>query len=403
MNMSQSHVLVVVVDGLRASALGAYGNTNYRTPALDRFSAASLLFDSCFAAAARLDDIYRAMWNGLRPLHVQNTADAAISLSQLARQCGYEAILISDDEAVLALPGGEHFGRRIGVPIAAPDRALLPSLYHAFGIAAEVIEQANASDQHHFVWLHSRGMYGRWDAPVELQAALIDEGDPPPIVDSDSPVLDLGPADSDTAFQYACAYAAQVMVLDECWQGLCEILECGRGSDWLVVLIGARGFPLGEHGKIGGVDERLYVEQLHVPFLMQFPNGLGRLARRLELVSHVDLGLTLANCIAATTSQMDKPLDASDGRNLLPLAADLSVEWRDILMGQSEHARSLRTAEWSCRSDFGMAGGAVSGQGAELFVRPDDRWEANDVAVRCPEEVAEMERRAEEMLRGSST
>src|SRR6187399_1377417 len=60
--MPRSNILVVVVDGLRASALGAYGNTSFPTPALDRFAAQSMLFDACFAPTAELNEIYHALW-----------------------------------------------------------------------------------------------------------------------------------------------------------------------------------------------------------------------------------------------------------------------------------------------------------------------------------------------------
>ena len=49
-----ANILVVVVDGLRASALGAYGNTTFSTPSLDQFAAESLLFDWCYAGSPEL-------------------------------------------------------------------------------------------------------------------------------------------------------------------------------------------------------------------------------------------------------------------------------------------------------------------------------------------------------------
>jgi hypothetical protein len=52
-------------------------------------------------------------------------------------------------------------------------------------------------------------------------------------------------------------------------------------------------------------------------------------------------------------------------------------------------ARSIRTAEWSLIT--GPVAGDTSERGDEndcqLFVRPDDRWEANDVASLCPDEL----------------
>ena len=43
--MHGDNILVIAVDGLRAAALGAYGNTTFPTPALDQFAADSIVFD----------------------------------------------------------------------------------------------------------------------------------------------------------------------------------------------------------------------------------------------------------------------------------------------------------------------------------------------------------------------
>ena len=66
--MPERSILVVAVDGLRAAALGAYGNTAFGTPALDQLAAESFLFDSCLAPAAELAPIYRALWQSVHPL-----------------------------------------------------------------------------------------------------------------------------------------------------------------------------------------------------------------------------------------------------------------------------------------------------------------------------------------------
>src|SRR5215211_4782522 len=65
--MQRPNMLVVVVDGLRASALGAYGNTTFPTPALDEFAAEGVLYDSCFAPTSDLVDIYKALWWSRHP------------------------------------------------------------------------------------------------------------------------------------------------------------------------------------------------------------------------------------------------------------------------------------------------------------------------------------------------
>ena len=155
-------------------------------------------------------------------------------------------------------------------------------------------------------------MYGPWDAPLELQQSLLDEGDPPPVQSTAPPDFMISPSDDpDVAFRFASAYAAQTLVLDECWDGVLQTLAtAGDADDWIVVLIGARGFPLGEHRHVGGIDLRLYSEQLHVPWIIRLPGGLGRLARSGLLTSHLDLMPTLLGAIGQAAAKLRRYLMA---------------------------------------------------------------------------------------------
>jgi hypothetical protein len=89
--------------------------------------------------------------------------------------------------------------------------------------------------------------------------------------------------------------------------------------------------------------------------------------------------------------------DRRDGRSLLPLASDSIVEWRGALLSAgATGSQSLRTAQWCLRTDAAPPlpeQDANRSQGldelaAELYVRPDDHWEANNVAKLCPDAVA---------------
>jgi arylsulfatase A-like enzyme len=166
------------------------------------------------------------------------------------------------------------------------------------------------------------------------------------------------------------------MVLDACW----EVLRAATSGDWQVNLLGLRGFPSGEHGRIGGVDGPLYAEKLHVPWLMRLPEGAGALARSGRLVSSLDLLPTIVDLLDGNGGA--KVTLQSDGRSVLPLLRSARAPWRDALLfgSDSSDERAIRTAEWSLQYDDRTAGG-------RLFVRPDDRWEANEVAALCPDVV----------------
>jgi arylsulfatase A-like enzyme len=388
-----ANVLVIVVDGLRASALGAYGNTTYATPALDRLAAESLLLDWCFAPSPDLSDIYRALWqpNGC----AQNPSTT--SLARIFADAGYATMLVTDDNSLHTYPTASDFDEIVQVANsldAASTRANDASetdLSHVFSAATEQVGEVRR-DKPRLVWLHARGMYGPWDAPLSLQQSLLDEDDASPIESIAPPDIKTSSADDpDAAFRCACAYAAQVMVLDECFENLLDGITASGGNEWLITLLGARGFPLGEHVRIGGIDPRTHAEQLQVPWLVRFPNRLGRLTRVGALTSHRDLLPTLVESIDHG-GRIDR--SAFAGTSILPFASFARTPWRDATISTSASARSVRTATWCLREGAARnAGDTISVEpvsAPELYVRPDDRWEANDVAKLCPEVVEEL-------------
>jgi len=427
--MPLSNILVVVVDGLRASALGAYGNTTYPTPALDGFAADSLLLDACFAPAAELPEIYRALWQSKHPARPVGcvidvaTAEPAPTLPRLLAECGYETTLVTDEPHLTTFAGATDFhdcvqvlsdADAIAPPIRARDIATT-NLARIFAAASDVTERRSnelaqsagqAVKPPQLVWVHAQGMHGVWDAPLDLQESLLDEEDSPPIEAASAPHLTIEPGgDPDIAFRFGIAYAAQAMVLDRCWQYLVDRLApTSRPESWLVMLLGARGYSLGEHQNIGGIDSRLPAEQLHVPWLIQFPDGRGRLARSGALASHLDLLPTLLDW----TGDVRHSSLRLDGSSVVPLAAAMSSAWRESLLSAGElGAFSIRTASWCLRRS--APGDAADRQcdaapsnwdtpQAELFVRPDDRWEANDVAKLCSDVVEDLHRAATESL-----
>jgi arylsulfatase A-like enzyme len=186
--------------------------------------------------------------------------------------------------------------------------------------------------------------------------------------------------DPDQVFGAACAYAGQVIALDQCLAVLWDQLEQSRfGSSTLLSLIGASGFPLGEHGQIGPVEPALYAELIHVPWLLRLPDRSTALMRTQRLAQPPDLAATLADWLRLTP----EGASAQDGVSLLPVLGGQASGDRDRALSVSDRGETaLRTAAWFLRRP---AGGR-----AELYAKPDDRWEVNDVADRCPDVVTSL-------------
>ena len=396
--MSGPNILVIAVDGLRASSLGAYGNASFPTPALDHLAAESLLFDWCYAPTTQLRGVYQALWHSRLPARSVTNAGVdnrrtSDSLPNLFAQHGYETILVTDSAEVVSLEATAGFHECINLANENDTRAhevsdtLTAQVFAAAADAAFGRGSHDGQRKPRLVWVHCRGMYGPWDAPLDLQSSLLDDEDPAPVETVESPALTIAKDQPDEIFRYSCAYAAQAMVLDQCVHELLASLASAEDeSRWLIVLLGVRGFPLGEHARIGGVDSRLYAEQLHVPWLIRFPDRSGRLMRANQLVSHVDLLPTLLDAAFTTASTGVAVLghSAFDGMCVKPVATKLRWPWRDALVAsETSGTRAIRTSEWCLRQELATQD--------ELFVRPDDRWEANDVAKLCPDVVAALD------------
>jgi hypothetical protein len=137
-----------------------------------------------------------------------------------------------------------------------------------------------------------------------------------------------------------------------------------------------RGFPLGEHGVVGGHGSGLYGELTRVPWLARWPDGVGRAVRAQDLVQPADLFATVANWLQLP---VPSPSWSRDIR-LLAESPDQPRGW-DRAVVFSGTQRRLHVPYWAADLDTGPS--------TRLFVKPDDRWEVNDVAVRCPQVVAE--------------
>ena len=382
--MPQPNVLVIAVDGLRASALGAYGNTWYRTPTLDRIAAQSVLCDWAFADSTDLSLLYGGLWQSTAALRSARGGVHQSSLPACLAKIGYHTRLVTDAMELTEFPAAQHFAEAVLCENQPSTDVREVEQTCTAGVLAEVLtflEDNRPSNQPWFLWTHLSGLYGAWDAPHELALSLVEDDDTPPNPSTVAPNLAVDRlAQADDIFAETCRYAAQVMTLDSLLAPLCDLLDTGAASECLLVVLGTRGFPLGEHGQLGGVDGRLYSEQLHVPLLMRLPAGEGALSRILHLVQPADLPATI---LGALDAGGDSPRDGLDFSRLLQ---DMHTPWRSFSLATSVgQSRSIRTAAWYLRSAK-VGPDPIS----ELFVKPDDRWEANNIASLCPEIVADL-------------
>lgn len=374
------NAIAIVVDRLHVGHLGAYGNTWVRTPAIDRLAAEGFVFDQAFIESPDLEHFCAASWLGRHAMCPPRPGDAESSLAALLAARSVPATLLTDDVGVAEAGQAAAFQEVVTLDFPEGERAAETvdetRLARCFAAALEFLESARGP---FLLWCHFRGFSAPWDAPREFRFAFCDEGDPDPPdwVDVPNKIL---PADydPDELLGFSQAYAGQVSVLDACVGVLREALrDLPTGKETMLLLTSARGFPLGEHRRVGTCDEALYSELVHTPLVVGFSQGLAEGDRSQALVQTSDLWHTLldwfrvpAGSIAGGSSRI--------GQNLFPvIRGDLeSARSRTVISGRDQQ-RAIVTPAWYLRARTPP----------ELYLRPDDRWEANDIADRCPEVV----------------
>src|SRR6185503_7260520 len=199
-----------------------------------------------------------------------------------AAKAGLKTILLTDESLVAEHPLATAFAEKILLPtdeVAEAAKEIEETQIARLTQAAmEVIVQ---QQEPYLLWIHSRGMSGPWDAPLEYRNAFRDEDDPQPGDFIAPPLIKPGSSfDPDELLRYVHAYAGQVTVTDLCLGALLDAADEHRlAKETLFAFTSPRGYPLGEHGQVGPVVDALYGEALNVPLIVRLPEKRGALLR----------------------------------------------------------------------------------------------------------------------------
>lgn len=364
------NVICVVVDRLHAGMVGAYGNSWIHTSALDRLAGESFLFDQACLDCPQLARLYRAYWLGMHAADAQQSTGDATSLPRLLATAGMHTALVTDEAEVAGLPLADEFAERVFVESPGEPSAADVSdsgLGRVFGAATDWLQ---SPQQPFFLWVHARGMSGPWDAPYAMRQSFADEEDPQPPTFTAVPDYWLPDQfDPDEVLGVRHAYAGQIAALDACVGAFCEQLShTPLAATTLLTFLSARGFPLGEHRRIGPCDDALYNETAQLVWLMRFPDLRGQMGRSQALIQPPDLPGTLLDWLALDRGR----LGSGDASSLLNVIDGNIESLRDRVLMISRHDRAIRTPGWYLRQPIAGA--------AELYSKPGDRWEVNEVA-----------------------
>ena len=208
---------------------------------------------------------------------------------------------------------------------------------------------------------------------ARMPRTLLGESDPPLLATADVPDRMLPPGfDPDELLVYTQAYAGQIGLLDTCLGGFLEVLDRRRyRTKTLLAVTAPRGFPMGEHCGWGRAMKRCtanWSSAAAAP-LSRSPR---RSARSQALVEPADLWRTLLDWWPKAAAP-----PSPTGVSLMPLVQSSAPP---CATGWSSRA-GPRTGDPHARLVLRKA------EPPELYVKPDDLWEVNDVANRCQDVV----------------
>ena len=330
--------LYLSIDGLQSGMIGAYGNAWIQTPTFDSLACQSALFDRFYASSMDLSDTFDELWQCLPECHkILLTDDAGVFL--------HEQATLFEEKHRLEAKQRKRPARDIEGT----------QFYRNIATLADLLQ--NRSEKPFLFWAHFQGFRGLWDFPMSHRERYqIDEDpDPYPNVVLPDIIIDKN-TDPDTRQAIAEAYSGGVALLDETLAGLLEFLEeTGLDRNTVLLFMSTRGFSLGEHHYIGA-NEDLYGENVHLPLMVRFPDGKFAGFRSQTLLQPGDVRKLLT---------MEELPDEPD-------AVHPSVRVGDEV---------LVTPDWFVYR---------KPSGDELYVKPDDRWEVNNVADRCPHILEEL-------------
>jgi arylsulfatase len=411
------HIIVILIDTLRADHLGSGGHPGRISPRLDRLAAESIVFDRGYAQAPWTPPSMGTLFTSLYPethglhrfkknqfldpesgrLRATVLPEEAITLAEALRDAGYRTA------GFVANPwlhgewglgqGFDHYDdSRTGNSIAAPGLIS--------GAKRWLAEQPG--DQPLFLYLHFMDVHGPYVAPESdfwPQWRLRVDDEPRVLTEEEQPGEHLGVHPSwageklrQRLAYWQARYAAGVRVFDRRIAALLdEFAETGLLDEAWLVVTSDHGEELFEHGDWGH-GKNLHDYQLRVPLIIRPPAAAGGGRRVGETARLIDLMPTLLSLAGAD------PPAGLQGTDLSPLLRAEAGGPAPVLFSSGVIAKPDMFAVQRGRYKL-----VVNGDASTLYDLENDPAETTDVSEREAALVAELSELLARHLEASSS
>lgn len=431
------NVVVLAVHGCPLAVLGPYGNEWTVTPNLDRLAAESIVFDQHISDCPEPAAARRAWRTGRLqrpPLGESVPTHATPDLLTLLTSAGVQKVLVLHTRPENDPPTEFRTGwdRVIEVRPGTMDELL--------DTVAKILSEYESKSPF-LLWLEFDRLTPPWNVPQEVFDLyiqdLVEDDEPEPENETDDDVAEetdaeyaefeepededdkepeaeppppepvkpwsdppIGWFDRDDFPSWELlhrSFAAVVSRFDAELGQLFDLLrERGLDHSSAWVFTTDRGFPLGEHGMIGPHRPWLHEELIHIPLIVRLPEAQSAGLRISHFTQPTDLMPTLAGWFGASVTGV-----SLDGNDLATVIQDPDRVLREDVVsgltigGSTEYA--LRTPDAAFLLPIAVEPDDDPRE-PQLYEKPADRWELNDLRPRDHDRAEELERRLRERL-----
>ena len=369
-SLKRPHVLMVVIDTLRADHLGCYGYDRETSPTIDRLAQQGVLFERCYATSSWTLPSFVSLLSGLYPTsHGADTWSSMMGenipwLPEKMQRAGYHTIGVSSNPFLTRKQGVERgfdtFDDQTVLASAEWSFPLLESQHKAIVLASTASTATRRAmellaerpeDKPVFMMVHYMDCHADYVPPAPWDTMFDPEydGEVTGHLQSQNYGTDLEDRDVE---HIESLYDGEIAHVDAHIGQLLQHLEAIEMADeTLVVLTSDHGEELMDHGGWSH-GHTLYEEVVRVPLIIVWPGQLRQSYRVSQAVSLVDVVPTL-------TEFLNLQGTPGHGINLTDylVGNDVVHAERSIFM-ETNLSRPLRAVVMGFQKTIGELGGS---------------------------------------------
>lgn len=278
----QPHVILVVVDTLRADALGCYGHEPAHTPALDAFAAESVQFNDAVSSSGWTLPSVGSLLTGVWPTLHKATGKVSL-LRPISPDVPTAAeLLVDEGYRTLGLANAAYLSPLLGLDrgfeVFDHQHAYNQDVRRADQTVSDAIAAVDKSDEDKplFLLTHLFDSHLDYD-PLPEDLARATEGlsgpAPPLTLRGCKELAQDEPPSKELQAWVRAVYDAEVAAIDRAFARLRAALEeRGIWDEAIVILTSDHGEEFWEHGDFEH-GHTLFNELIHVPLIVKAPRS----------------------------------------------------------------------------------------------------------------------------------